>query len=563
MNSKHARSDSPESINFTDLEWLIENRPEQEQLCHDHRFSVDGLKNNIFKAGVKTGKNLLIGCQVAIDRAYDKKNTRKVRHIYVSSLERTANKYQHDQFNRHGIKTFTSKRELKDDIFKYVDNLLDMGYTIIIHYDELDWGCAMQSMMRPIFDKYFQENPVNIAFKLYSATPEIALNVGEKFSNIELIEFTPNSDYCGIQKILEQRRFKAATDFIEYEGGVVKLTEQGEYLINEGFKKAHDKKICTLRLTGKMYAGEKEKSTKYSTFERYHEDMLAPFREKYRGRAHVEIHFEMNKPSIVYHERQDNLSMFTQDPDTGIPIPTWHLIVVNQTISRSTELGFLHHLNWAHTHRPAKSPLSTVTQDQERFSYYEKQYEKYKKWQTPKFVDFTVYGDVQCARYSAGYIDLKELHECNPDVEIHQYSKIMVKKNAIKADGVVRNPTDEDRASYRVADSRKFDVSYAKTDEIREKYRRYDGFYMTDLRSCIREWKEYGIKCPVLTRSRWDRDTSNGLPPCIGSTRTNVFYEDDETNPDNFKIVTRTCVGFHDKLKFKNTSCYTSISYPT
>jgi hypothetical protein len=77
------------------------------------------------------------------------------------------------------------------------------------------------------------------------------------------------------------------------------------------------------------------------------------------------------------------------------------IIVINQVSGRSTEWKCHPFIVWYHTLRTDETPIGTIIQDQERPVYY-----------TGTYIDdinIEIYGDLECAKYSAGQITLQQM----------------------------------------------------------------------------------------------------------------------------------------------------------
>ena len=84
-------------------------------------------------------------------------------------------------------------------------------------------------------------------------------------------------------------------------------------------------------------------------------------------------------------------------------------------------------------------------------------------------------------------------------------------------------------------------ITYEIEDYIWEEYKKYENFYTSnnrDSRSKFIKSKGKEGTCPVFNRTNIEKDLRNGISPS-SRIRINVFYEDEETNPENYKIITR------------------------
>jgi len=87
------------------------------------------------------------------------------------------------------------------------------------------------------------------------------------------------------------------------------------------------------------------------------------------------------------------------------------IFLINQTCTRSTELGFIPLIFFWHDFRSSETPYNTVIQSALRVSHYPyKTNELY--WNTPEpHTGVHIYTSVDCIRYTAGEITLEELRK--------------------------------------------------------------------------------------------------------------------------------------------------------
>ena len=75
--------------------------------------------------------------------------------------------------------------------------------------------------------------------------------------------------------------------------------------------------------------------------------------------------------------------------------------MINQVSGRSTEWKCHPFIVWYHTLRTDETPIGTIIQDQERPVYYTGTY--------TDDINIEIYGDLECAKYSAGQITLQQM----------------------------------------------------------------------------------------------------------------------------------------------------------
>ena len=101
------------------------------------------------------------------------------------------------------------------------------------------------------------------------------------------------------------------------------------------------------------------------------------------------------------------------------------------------------------------------------------------------------------------------------------------------------------------------DKIYNISTEIWEKYMHLEGFIMTNIRSSRGNFLN-GIKSknsrPIWFKTDIDKELSEGLNEHT-KIRFNIFYDDEETNPNNYKIMVREFDKYVD-AEVTNTSMY-------
>ena len=91
-----------------------------------------------------------------------------------------------------------------------------------------------------------------------------------------------------------------------------------------------------------------------------------------------------------------------------------------------------------------------------------------------------------------------------------------------------------------------------------DKYSHLEGFYMTNIRSSITEFikgtsKKANLK-PIWFRSDLLNELGEGIDEKTKIT-INLFYEDNETNPNNYKFMIREYES-SEVAEYDNTSMY-------
>ena len=505
-------------------------------------------KFKLVPAPVKSGKRGMVEVHSLLDK--------ESSHIFLTALHRTADENQRNELASYGIKVFSiNNTKKKNECIKYIDDQLAMGKIIKPHLDELDFGCGDKQLLNYIYSAY-KNNP-RVTFILYSATIEVAKKEFLVVNNIEEFHeckpFNPPPTYFGIKKFLDKKKFHQATPFVTYNcnNESIKITTQGENLIKklkENTNNTNNKRhIAVLRLAGNFKTNGKS----ISQFDTMKENSDC-IEEKYG----VRLKFVGSNDNSV---EWDNLKTWG-DYNPAIP----YIFVINQVAGRSTEWKCHPYLVWYHTMRTEDTPTSTIIQDQERPVYYTINY--------TDDIDIEIYGDVPSAQYSAGIITLEQYDSMsNRKINARLNTKNQKKHIKVKQDPLWFNSWAEIPEEYtknRTLSShvkpeyklKEFMTTNNKSYQIKnwDKYNHLEGFYMTNIRSSISEFIKGTSKKTNLNPIWFRSDLLNELGEGIDEKtkiRINLFYEDNETNPNNYKFMIREYES-SEVAEFDNTSMY-------
>ena len=506
-------------------------------------------KFKLVPAPVKSGKRGMVEVHSLLDK--------ESSHIFLTALHRTADENQRNELASYGIKVFSiNNTKKKNECIKYIDDQLARGKEIKPHLDELDFGCGDKQLLNYIYSAY-KNNP-HVTFILYSATIEVAKKEFLVVNNIEEFHeckpFNPPPTYFGIKKFLDKKKFFQATPFVSYncDDESIKITTQGENLIKklkENTNNTNNKRhIAVLRLAGNFKTNDKKSISQFDTMKE-NSDYIE---EKYG----IRLKFVGSNDNSV---EWDNLKTWG-DYNPAIP----YIFVINQVAGRSTEWKCHPYLVWYHTMRTDDTPTSTIIQDQERPVYYTINY--------TDDIDIEIYGDVPSAQYSAGIITLEQ-YDSMSNRKINARLNTKNKKTHIK---VKQNPKcfnswaeiPEEFTKNRTMSShvkpeyklKEFMTTNNKPYQIKnwDKYSHLEGFYMTNIRSSITEFikgtsKKANLK-PIWFRSDLLNELGEGIDEKT-KIRINLFYEDNETNPNNYKFMIREYES-SEVAEYDNTSMY-------
>ena len=500
------------------------------------------IKIKLVKAPVKSGKRGM----VEINALLHPENI----HVYLTALHRISDVYQHKELESYNIAVFSiNNKTKKNDCILFINNNIQKNKTIIIHLDELDFGCGDKQLLNDIYS--FYKNNINVEFILYSATIEVAKKEFLVAYNIndfyECNVYTPPSSYYGIKKYLDNGKFIQASSFISCNINSLEITQQGKDLINilkKDTENKHNKKhIAVLRLSSYFKIEGENKSQ----FEFMKENQISIENE-----YNIRLKFiGSNDDSIKWDDEK-----YWEELNFNMPF----IFVINQVSGRSTEWKCHPYLCWFHTLRGENTPTSTIIQDQERAVYYVTNY--------TNEIDILIYGDVPSAQYSAGIITFEQ-YDAMTTRKISSRLNTKSKKNHIKVKRPMIYDSWEDiPLQYR---SRRSKNSHVKeeykltqnmilkdlTYEIKnwDKYSHLEGFLMTNIRSS----REKFIKGKCNQKAIWfESDIMKELSEGINENskvRINLFYKDGETDKNNFKFIVRE-FDSSEEANVTNTSMY-------
>jgi len=527
------------------IEWFNDNRPELMNYIKNEVLPSTS-KVKLIHAAVKSGKRGM----VEIISLFEK----LPQHIYLTALHRIADKSQREEISSYGIKVFSvNNKDKKNNCIKYIDDLLSEKKIIKIHLDELDFGCGHKQLLNHIWTKY--KNNSNVFFILYSATIEVAKKeflVENNINNFyECKRFVPPVTYYGISNYLENDKFFQAEPFINYDENKDELvvSEQGDKLIKQlidNTKNINNKKhIGILRLAGNFKYELNGTKTLVSQFEKM-KNNKDYFQEKYN----IRFKFVGTNDNFV---EWDNDNYWEElSPNLSF------IIVINQVSGRSTEWKCHPYICWYHTLRTDITPIGTIVQDQERPVYYTTIYKD--------DINIEIYGDKECALYSAGKTELKEfllktsrkLHarlntkikQIHIDVDTYYYDTWQdIPTEYRKGKNVSTHINENNILKQTMYINEKNNNGVITRKEYRitnwDKYSHLEGFYMTNVRSSRTNFIKGNPKqTPIWFKENIILEIKEGINE-KSKIRINLIYDNNEIDPTNYKFIVR---------KFKNST---------
>lgn len=547
-------------------------RPDQYRYTRDVIYGEDcTAKITVVHAPVKSGKRSFPEIASLLKP--------ECAHVFITALNRKADKEQHKELEKYGISVYkVFNRKSADACIQLVMNLLvkEKEKEIHVHLDELDYGCKHDQVLSSVYLKIKMEERVKLI--LYSATTDI---VKSEFLNEHVVtgfavlpQFVPSPEiYYGIEKYVDTGKLIQSSPFVKCETSIMVLTEQGKEclasLLEDTYNENKKQHIGILRLSGKQDRVNDFRQLKN------HVHIIREFVETYNTQKEkeqkgIKIVFVGSGNETI---KWDDENFWSTKYEPDIPV----LIVICQVAGRSTEWKCHPYLSWFHTCRSDSTTVGTQIQDQERVVYYKTEYNK--------DADITLYGNTNCALYSAGKITFDLLIRTTnkklaltlngkksqiSSVVVKTYDnwedipeKIKLKLKAEKENFIADRFVLRKQMNYtKVKDGRTLHLIVDVPDW--DGFTEDEGLYMTDVRGsaenflvwCYTEGKKSSkLRVPVWHRSELVKHESCGINK-TNPVKINVFYEDGETDPEKYKFMVREMDDTQQKVSFKNDSMY-------
>lgn len=562
--------------------WTLDyfQKTRQEQYAYTanviYQKNVDA-KFKVVRAPVKSGKRSFPEIASLINPSCE--------HIFVSSLNRKADKPQHDELKKYGIHVqLTYNKKTAEACVALVMQFVYEGKEVHVHLDELDYGCKHDQILSGVYFKLKEEEKVS--FILYSATIDVVKSnyLDGEISGFHVLEpFEPAAQmYYGVDKYIEDNKLVQSTSFVEFPGGNGKmvLTEQGkeciQKLLEDTYNPQKKQHIGVLRLSGK-----KEGVHDFRLFKN-HVHVVEEFAREYIRTNFGEASVVRQGIKVVFENvKWDDEDYWSSSFDLDVPV----LIVICQVAGRSTEWKCHPFLSWFHTCRSRSTTVSTLIQDQERVVFY--------KTDRNEHTDITLYGNKCCALYSANKINAEEMimltrkklaltlnGKCEhaskvvmkapeifekwEDVPEKVILKLKLKKEDFIHDGM---KLQKHMIYTKQKDNRNLHYTVKVPYWEEKKFGDDEGMYMTNIRGSVGNFLEWcylenkgtkvtstKLRKPVWRKSDLMKTLSLGMSK-TNPVRLNVFYEDGETNADNYKFMVREIERLEPAV-FRNDSMY-------
>ena len=382
------------------LGWFEKYRKEQSDCVKTYQ----ELPRVVIKAPIKSGKREL--CEIEALRT-KVPGSKGFQHYFLCSLNRKDNKVQYEEMKAYGIECYTYLDYEK--FLAEIDLGLDSNqHKFYIFIDESDLGTEDKQKLAKVFDHLVEISrkiEERIFLRFYSATQQ----------EIEYSNYINFCEYFLDNKLVQE----AEPFFIFNKDKEVALSHQAIEIL-EGFSKSKDKIFSVLRITTGM-------GKKYPDFAKVMNDHKI---QKYLGEKYKiilkkvdEKHSmgwgdtnSLNDGQFIWKDQyQRSLSAF--DGKGGKTI-----FVINQTCTRSTEVGFIPLIYFWHECRGNKTPFNTIIQSSMRCCHY-----PYKKmvreisegkeryyWGDDPDTKVKIYTNVDCVELYAEKIDLVEYQKRQP-----------------------------------------------------------------------------------------------------------------------------------------------------
>lgn len=295
--------------------------------------------NVLVNAPVKSGKRQIAEIVALGYHDMDPLN----KQYFITALNRLDTKEQIGELSKYNLDVIvlSIEKDSKNLIQKL--SAVKNPNNIIVHFDESDYGTGIKNLFAKVFDICKKKR---IKLVCYSATNEEAKNSG--FAKVaKVIEMVPNPLYKGAGWFLDMNLIYEPKPF--FDG--TNITQHGKEII-DWWPSQPDKPIAILRLTG----GDKDRGL--------YKDFMHSSKKSFLTKNNIDCKFVDGSNSFDWMDEYKNLLEAYSENGTRT------LLVINQTCTRSTELGFHKHLAFLHDHRPNESNYSTLAQAYLRVAHY-------------------------------------------------------------------------------------------------------------------------------------------------------------------------------------------------
>lgn len=360
-----------------DVQWFEKNRPEifdfVKDIDQDIEFQTKPFYHLLVNAAVKSGKREIM---IVFQLRNNAGTGRKVKHFYLSALNRKDDKPQLEELAAYGFGIYLSSsgQRLVDEI-RNLDGEFDK---FMIHFNESDYGTGAGQLTAKFF-KHLIENP-KVQVIAYSATNEEAEHSRfTKRYKCKIATYVPPKSYCGTKWYLDNNRVKEAEPFWDEKTG--SLTIQGIECCD--LLKNSNKVFGVVRFPRLM--SQIRESGK--------------FESALKAQYGFRVQFIDAKDSFDWGKNGDWYKAVGIHADTG----TKTILAICQTATRSTELKFHRHIRFWHG-AERKAAYNTIIQADCRPIFYDTP--ENNPYGNP--VDIIIYSSIKAFRLNAEYTKVSD-----------------------------------------------------------------------------------------------------------------------------------------------------------
>lgn len=450
------------------------------------------LKVIVCKMKVKGGKRVIV--EYLTQKSKHAKYP--VTNMFITAWNRKADKSQRDELKAYNIQVHIPSS--KKNVTKIISDIAKVSTQKRIHLDELDFGSGDDGLLAQVFSRFKED--CQATWILYSATPE-ELTCCEKWLELEangtgvFVEIAPPASYMGIKEYIDRGLMVQSDSMFDFDNG--ELSQHGKDVLEAAAVKYIEsvaqggivKNVAILRVNGR----HQNKSRFNWVVE--NQGIIQQYLDETFGKDNIPLYLIDigSKSSSVVH--WEDYKFWDAKADKY-----FYIHLVEQSACRATEFRCHHKLNFYHSHRYSDEPsINSVIQDQERCVYYKLDEHHAHSSKFPGYVNLApscvIYGDVEVAQYSAGYLSLYELLNLREDLCPSSRTQVLrfLNKNKTKVyqakteqelEAILRNtyPNGQFTSTYskhltnadgfKMSYVRKYDV-WSKESIIKTKYGGY------------------------------------------------------------------------------------------
>jgi hypothetical protein len=370
-------------IAIQNYKFYEENRKEHVDFVKEYENS----RKAIIDAEPKVGKKVLVIVEVL---RKNKNIDYPPNFIMLTGLDRLDNRVQHEELKLYGIETYLTRQAKQ--FLKHIEKL---HYTsngeIYIFLDESDYGTEDKQILNKIFLDLCElvnfleskKHKKTIYIRYFSGSNE-EINCSKYGKKCDYFEFETPEFYRGAAWHLENNLVHEAEPFFIYdENKIIVPSKQGMDLL-ESFRN-QEKPFSILRIANK--------NKSLPTFNSVKE--CSQLRSWLLNELGI---------SLILIDQHHPLDWGAENISSTNHWSNYYggskkIFLINQTCSRSTELGFIPLIYFWHDHRSSETPYSTIIQSALRVSHYP--YEKNEKYWPDPQTGSHIYTSVNCIRYRA------------------------------------------------------------------------------------------------------------------------------------------------------------------